>query len=157
MLSANILIGPAVMNDVQVPVVEGLSAPAILGNDVLASFKSFRVDYSERVLYLGGFRVPLEERLDGTPMQPVSVRFASDITVEPFSERVIYAQADDFGSLSRYVMFDPDRRQMERYGVSLSPCLARSGVDNHIPILWKIPDQILSACTSIPHRGRLKT
>ena len=114
MLSVSILVGSVVMNDVEVLVVEGLSAPAILGNDVLASFKSFRVDYGERVLYLGGFRVPLEERLDGTPLQPVSVRLMSDITVEPFSERVTYAQAEDFGSLQRDVMFDPDPRQMER-------------------------------------------
>ena len=139
MLSVSILIGTVVMNDVQVLVVEGLSAPAILGNDVLASFKSFRVDYSERVLYLGGFRVPLEERRDGTPLQPVSVRLISDFTAEPFSERVVYAQAEDFGSIPRDVMFDPDPRQMERYGVSISPCLARSGLENRIPILVKNP------------------
>ena len=144
MLSVSILVGSVVMNDVEVLVVEGLSAPAILGNDVLASFKSFRVDYGERVLYLGGFRVPLEERLDGTPLQPVSVRLMSDITVEPFSERVTYAQAEDFGSLQRDVMFDPDPRQMERYGVSFSPCLALSSVENRIPILIKNsgPDSI---------------
>ena len=135
MISANIQIGPAVMNDVQLLVVDGLSAPAILGNDILASFKSFRVDFTERLLHLGGFRVPLEERLGGTPMQPVSVRLVTDVTVEPFSERVVYVQAEDFGSFPRDVMFDPDPRQMERYGISLSPSLACSDVNNRIPIL----------------------
>ena len=136
-ISADLLIGPAAVSNAKILVVENLSAPAILGTDVLRKFKTFSVDFSKRSLHIGDFSVQLEARLDGTPAQPVAVRLASDYILDPFSERVIDTRAVDFGASVRDVVFDPDISRAERLGVSLCPCLARSDVRNRIPILAK--------------------
>ena len=131
-ISADLLIGPAAVSNAKILVVENLSAPAILGTDVLRKFKTFSVDFSKRSLHIGDFSVQLEARLDGTPAQPVAVRLASDYILDPFSERVIDTRAVDFGASVRDVVFDPDISRAERLGVSLCPCLARSDVRNRM-------------------------
>ena len=47
----------------------------------------------------------------------------------------------DFGVSARQVVFDPGQSQPRRFGVSVSPCVARLGVDNKIPVLITNPGQ----------------
>ena len=49
-ISADLLIGPAVVSNARILVIENLSAPAILGTDVLGKFKTFSVDFHKRSL-----------------------------------------------------------------------------------------------------------
>ena len=114
--------------------IENLSAPAILGTDVLGKFKTFSVDFHKRSLYIGVFCVQLEARLDGTP---VTVHLADGYVLDPFSERVVDARAVDFGAVIRDVVFDPDLSGVARPGISICPCFARSDAGNRIPILLK--------------------
>ena len=51
-ISADLLIGPAAVSGARILVVENLSAPAILGTDVLGKFKTFCVDFRQRSLYM---------------------------------------------------------------------------------------------------------
>ena len=134
-IKADIAIGPATLSNIRKLVVEKLSAPAILGTDVLHTFSRFSVDFKRRQLHIGGFCLNLEARHDGTPGQPVTAKLATDCVVDPHSERVVYVGAVDFEASARQVIFDPDRSKPGRLGVSVSPCLARLGLDNKIPIL----------------------
>ena len=136
-ISVDLLIGPAAVSGARILVVENLSAPAILGTDVLGKFKTFCVDFRQRSLYIGDFCVQLEARLAGTPAHPVAVHLASDYVLDPFSERVVDARAVDFGAAMRDVVFDPDLARAARLGISICPCLARSDVSNRIPVLVK--------------------
>ena len=52
-IAADISIGPASLSNVRILVVENLSAPAILGTDVLRTFSRFSVDFKRRQLYIG--------------------------------------------------------------------------------------------------------
>ena len=138
-VTANILIGPAALSDVRILVVENLSAPAILGTDVLCRFRSFSVDFKKQQLYIGGFCLDLEARQEGKPGQPVAAKLASDCVIDPHSECVVYVGAVDFGASAREVFFDPDSPKPGRYGISVSPCLARLDVENKIPVLVTNP------------------
>ena len=134
-ITADVGIGPTRVNRVSIMVVKNLSAPAILGMDVLRRFSVFSVDLHAQVLHLGGHCLQLEARQSGVPTQPVSVRLLQDCVVEPHSERVVYVGADDFGSCPRDVVFDPDPEKTSRQGVLPAPCLVCSDVGNRMPIL----------------------
>ena len=138
-ITADVGIGPTQVSHVPIIVVKDLSAPAIIGMDVLSRFSSFSVDLDARLLHLGGHRLQLEARQHGLPTQPVSVRLLQDCVVEPHSERVVYVGADDFGSWPREVVFDPDPERASRYGVASVPCFVRSDVGNRMPILIHNP------------------
>ena len=84
-ITADISIGPATLNNVRILVVENLSAPAILGTDVLRTFHHFSVDFKKWQLYIGGFCLDMEARQNGTPEQPVAAKLASDCVVGPHS------------------------------------------------------------------------
>ena len=112
-----------------------LSAPAILGMDVLRQFSGFFVDLNAQVLHLGGHRLQLEARQNGVPNQPVSVRLLDDCVIESHSERVVFVGANDFGACSREVVFDLDPEKAGRHGVASIPCFVRSDVGNRMPIL----------------------
>ena len=54
---ADVVVGPGlVQNNMNILVIENLSAPGILGNDVLRKFGHFSVDYRTQVLTLGATR-----------------------------------------------------------------------------------------------------
>ena len=138
-VTADISIGPAILNNVRILVVENLSAPAILGTDVLRTFSRFSVDFERRQLYIGGFCLDLEARQNGTPGQPVAAKLTSDCVLDPHSECIVHVGAVDFGASARQVVFDPGVSTPSRLGVSVSPCVARLGVDNKIPVLITNP------------------
>ena len=138
-ITADVSIGPASVSHVSVLVVRNLSAPAILGMDVLRQFSGFCVDLNAQVLHLGGHRLQLEARQRGAPTQPVSVRLLNDCILDPHSERVVYVGANDFGACPREVVFDPDPEKAGRQGVAPVPCLIRSDIGNIMPILINNP------------------
>ena len=87
---------------------ENLSAPGILGNDVLQEFGQFSVDFGGRTLELAGNRLPLEARSSGEPVQSVQACPERDYVLEPHSERIVEVGAVDFGAHERDVAFEPD-------------------------------------------------
>ena len=81
----------------------------------------------------------MEARQNGTPEQPVAAKLASDCVVDPHSECIVHVGAVDFGASARQVVFDPGQSKPSRLGVSVSPCVARLGADNKIPVLISNP------------------
>ena len=135
-LITDVVVSPGlIQNKMKVLVIENLSAPGILGNDVLRKFGNFTVDYRAQTLMLGGHRISLERRMGGAPNQPVPVCLAHTCVVEPHSERLVQVQARDFGGKPRDVVFDPDISRISRLGVSLSPTVVRSCPKNVMPLL----------------------
>ena len=134
-ITADVSIGPVRVSNMSILVVKDLSAPAILGMDILRQFSGFCVDLHAQVLYLGGHRLQLEARQRGVPTRPVSVRLLHDCVIEPHSERVVYVGADDFGACPREVIFDPDPEKAGRQGVASVPCFVMSDIANRMPVL----------------------
>ncbi|KAK3726345.1 hypothetical protein QZH41_001516 [Actinostola sp. cb2023] len=65
-----IKIGHVTRPSVRVLVVDKLNSPAILGVDVLRNYDNMTIDWKAQVLHLGGYSIPLEDRLLGAPRQP---------------------------------------------------------------------------------------
>ena len=135
-LLTDVMVGPGLIrNGVKVWIVENLSAPGILGNDVLQKFGQFSVDFGSRTLELAGHRLPLEARSSGEPVQSVPVCLERDYVLEPHSERIVEVSAVDFGANERDVVFEPDSDSSRRLGVTLPSTVVRSGPKNIMPLL----------------------
>ena len=135
-LWTDVMLGPGLIrHGIKVWVVQDLSAPGILGNDVLQKFGQFSVDFDARVLELAGHRLPLEARASGAPVHSVQVRLGHGCLLEPHSERVVEVSAVDFGADERDVVFEPDAASSLRLGVTLPATVVRSGPRNRMPLL----------------------
>ncbi|KAK3746994.1 hypothetical protein QZH41_011945 [Actinostola sp. cb2023] len=130
-----IKIGHVTRPSVRVLVVDKLNSPAILGVDVLRNYDNMTIDWEAQVLHLGGYSIPLEDRLLGAPRQPTEVCLVSDTVIPARSQCFITAASKDFGTMPQDTMFVPYQDKMAKQNVLLGAGVVVRSIKNEIPIL----------------------
>ncbi|KAK3699102.1 hypothetical protein QZH41_008905, partial [Actinostola sp. cb2023] len=130
-----IKIGHVTRPSVRVLVVDKLNSPAILGVDVLRNYDNVTIDWEAQVLHLGGYSIPLEDRLLGAPRQPTEVCLVSDTVIPARSQCFITAASKDFGTMPQETIFVPYQDKMAKQNVLLGAGVVVRSIKNEIPIL----------------------
>ncbi|KAK3738177.1 hypothetical protein QZH41_007177 [Actinostola sp. cb2023] len=93
------------------------------------------IDWEAQVLHLGGYSIPLEDRLLGAPRQPTEVCLVSDTVIPARSQCFIRATSKDFGTMPQDTMFVPYQDKMAKQNVLLGAGVVVRSIKNEIPIL----------------------